>query len=86
MFMGAPVPTRGNNASEFSAKITMAYFRPWTLRSDSEEKDVVPYAGSLRKDSESWEYAFRNWLDGHILSQESMKYIGIFLSVSDSTT
>ena len=68
-FMGSPVPTKTNDASERSAMITMAYFHPWTLREDEEEGDVVPYAGSLRAGEDSWEKALTKWLAGHIVSQ-----------------
>ena len=68
-FMGAPVPSKGNNASEHSALLTMAYFHPWTLRAEEEEVDAVPYAGCLRADEENWEAALKKWLDGNIISQ-----------------
>ena len=80
-FMGSPVPSKRNNASEFSALLTMAYFHPWTLREGEEEGDVVPYAGSLRTGENSWEAALKKWLDGNIISQESLRYVGNFLSV-----
>ena len=67
--MGAPVSSKGNNASEHSALLTMAYFHPWTLRAEEEEVDAVPYAGCLRADEESWEAALKKWLDGNIISQ-----------------
>ena len=78
--MGAPVPSKGNNASERLALLTMAYFHPWTLRAEEEEYGVVPYAGSLRAGDESLETALKNWFDGHI-SQESSRYVCISLSV-----
>ena len=68
-FLGSPVPSKRNDASELSAMLTMAYFHPWTLRRDEEEGDVVPYAGSLRAGEDSWEQALTKRLDGNIISQ-----------------
>ena len=81
MFMGAPVPSKRANAVDHSAMLTMAYFHPWTLRADDEESDAVPFAGRLRGNDESWDTALRTWLDGNVLSCESVRYISNFLSV-----
>ena len=80
-FMGSPVPSKRNDAAEHSAMLTMAYFHPWTLRGNEEESDVVPYAGSLRAGEDNWEKALTKWLDGNIISQESLRYVGNVLSV-----
>ena len=80
-FMGSPVPSKRNDAAEHSAVLTMAYFHPWTLRADEEEGEVVPYAGSLRSGENTWEDALNKWLNGNIVSQEALKYVGNLLSV-----
>ena len=81
MFMGAPVPSKRADAVDHSAMLTMAYFHPWTLRADDEEGVAVPFAGRLRASEESWDTALRTWLDGNVISCESVRYISNFLSV-----
>ena len=80
-FLGSPVPCKRNDAAEHSAMLTMSYFHPWTLRADEEDGEVVPYAGSLKTGENTWEDALKKWLDGNIVSQEALKYVGNFLSV-----
>ena len=58
----------------------MAYFHPWTLRSQDAE-DHVPFAGHLRKSEETWQTALRTWLDGNVLCEEARRFVGNFLSV-----
>ena len=76
IFMGSPVPSKRNDAAEHSAMLTMAYFHPWTLRANEEEGEVVPYVGSLRTGERTWEDALKKWLNGNIVSQESLRYVG----------
>lgn len=77
-FMGAPVLTRAKQANERSCLLTMAYFHPWTLRAKDAEDKIVPYAGALRTHQETWPQALQKWLDGHIISQTSLRYVSIF--------
>ena len=79
-FWGSPLPRRGRSTADRNACIIMTYFHPWTLQ-ESRHDDHIPYAGALRKDSETWEGALRVWLDGNILCEESKRYIGNFMSV-----
>ena len=82
LFIGAPVPQKRNAAFERSALLTMAYFRPWTLRQGDADAAHVPHAGCLRDAAAgSWEDSLSSWLDGNVISQESVRYISIFLSV-----
>ena len=81
MFMGAPAPSKRENAAEHSAMLTMAYFHLWTLRAADAEGDIVPYAGCLRAEDLSWEEAIKLWLDGNVISHESARYVSNFLSV-----
>ena len=81
MFLGSPVPVKGCD-SQRSAMLTMVYFRPWTLWPDYEEEQrYVPYAGKLRPDDKTWQQELGDWLSGHVLSEESVRYINNFMSV-----
>ena len=79
-FAGAPLPRHRPGENQRAAAIVMSYFHPWTLRS-SDACENVPFAGNLRSSTETWQEAMESWLDGRILTQESKKYIGNFLSV-----
>ena len=81
MFIGSPIPLRHSDSADRSAMLTMAYFRPWTLRKEEAEESVVPFAGCLRGEDLSWQDALAVWLDGEVISEESMRYINNFLSV-----
>ena len=61
--------------------LTMAYFHPWTLRQQDEERSYVPYACSLRASDSTWQDALSQWLDGRVISQESVHSAYQFLSV-----
>ena len=63
-----------------AASIVMSYFHPWTLRV-SDATEHVPFAGHLRKSTESWQDAMSTWLDGNIVCEEARRYVGNFLSV-----
>ena len=58
----------------------MAYFHPWTLRS-ADIGAHIPHASQLKGNHATWQDALAYWLDGHILSAESMRYVSNFLSV-----
>ena len=58
----------------------MAYFHPWTLRQQDAD-DFVPWAGSLRRQEESWHEALKGWLEGNMLTLESARLLNNFLSV-----
>ena len=53
----------------------MTYFHPWTLRV-SDATEHVPYAGHLRKSTETWQDALALWLEGNILCEEARRYVG----------
>ena len=79
-FCGSPIPRHRKGEGERAAKITMAYFHPWTLR----PTDIcahVPHASQLKGNHHTWQDALAFWLDGRILSAESMRYVSNFLSV-----
>jgi hypothetical protein len=61
--------------------LTMAYFHPWTLRKNDAENSYVPLAGDLRAEDVSWQDALAMWLNGEVMSEESMRYINDVLSV-----
>ena len=48
VFVGSPFPMKRHDSSERSALLTMAYFHPWTLKTDYAQEDHVPFAGRLR--------------------------------------
>ena len=58
----------------------MTYFHPWTLLAEYGD-NFVPAVNSLRGDFTSWDAAMRVWLDGHILCEESRRYINNFLAM-----
>ena len=59
----------------------MAYFHPWTLRQQDAEDPFVPFAGKLRTDGNTWQEALATWLNGNVISEESVRYMNHFLSV-----
>ena len=65
---------------ERSAMLTMSCYHPWTLRQEDAEENHVPFAGCLRKES-TWETSLANWLDGNVISKESVKSFSHVLSV-----
>ena len=73
-FGGCPTPRHGPNTNERNAQIVLTYFHPWTLQEHSSDTDV-PFAGKLRADFPSWQDALTWWLDGHILCEESKRYV-----------
>ena len=81
MFIGSPVPWRRDDSADRSAMLTMAYFHPWTLRKNDAENSYVPFAGDLRAEDISWQDALATWLNGEVISEESMRYIHNVLSV-----
>ena len=79
-FAGSPMPNHRPEEDARAASIVMSYFHPWTLRV-SDATEHVPFAGHLRKSSETWQDAMSVWLDGNILCEESRRYVGNYLSV-----
>ena len=80
LFVNSPVPLKGYDA-ERSSMLTMAYFRPWTLRPNDAQERYVPYAGKLRPDDKTWQQEFDNWLSGQAICEEALKYINNFMCV-----
>ena len=72
-FIGAPIPHRRPAETERAGMITMAYFHRWTLRAADETQSIVPYAGNLRPQDATWELTLSMWLDGNVVSQESVR-------------
>ena len=79
-FFGSPIPKAKPGEMERTARLIMSYFHPWTLR-ESDADEHVPFAGNLRKSGESWDNALRTWLDGRVLTKESARHVGNFMSV-----
>ena len=79
-FAGSPLPSHRPEEEARAASIVMSYFHPWTLRV-SDATDHVPFAGNLRKSTETWQEAMSVWLDGNIVCEEARRYVGDFLSV-----
>ena len=81
VLVGSPVPMKRADSGERSAMLTMAYFHPWTLQTDGTDNNIVPYAGMLRKQGESWQAALSYLLNGNAVSHESVRYITNLMSV-----
>ena len=79
-FAGTPLSKHRSGEESRSATIVMAYFHPWTLRTEDSEEHV-PFAGQLRNSDETWQGALCRWLDGRILCEEARRYVGNFLPV-----
>ena len=79
-FAGAPLPKHSSGEHQRAAAIVMAYFHPWTLRSD-DQTEHVPQAGALRHQDETWQDALQTWLDTGVVCEEAARYVTNFLSV-----
>ena len=75
----APVPNRAGEDTESNAKLTMTYFRAWTLEKQRGTKHV-PYIRQLRGLEETWEKSLRRWLL-QLPCEETKRYVGNFLAV-----
>eukprot|EP00435_Cladocopium_sp_Y103_P058343 s631_g20.t1 len=78
-FAAAPVPQGFAENAEKNAKLTLTYFRAWTLDA-TRATFSVPYAGQLLGQFETWEMSLRHWLT-QMPSAETKRYVGNFLSV-----
>jgi len=78
--IAAPTPRHRDLEADRSALTTMTYFRPWTLRKEYASVHVPP-GSSLKGEHSTWQNALDMCLNGGIISNEPMKYIGSFLSV-----
>ena len=78
-FSHCPVPARLDENVNENARLTMAYFRAWTLDA-KRGTDAVPHVRALRGANESWEHALRTWLR-RLPCEETKRYIGNFMSV-----
>ena len=78
-FSHCPVPARLDENVNENARLTMAYFRAWTLDA-KRGTDAVPHVPALRGVDESWEHALRTWLR-RLPCEETKQYIGNFMSV-----
>ena len=75
----APVPSKWGDDVERNAKLTLTYFKAWTLNK-KRDSDAVPYVRRLREPQETWEDALRHWLL-RLPCEETKRYVGNFLSV-----
>ena len=66
---------------ERNAALIMTYFRPFTLNPEWNTEDV-PFLGQMCGQADSWHSSMQYWFDGHILSEESKRYIQNFLVVT----
>ena len=80
-FLHCPMPRRGEGERERNAALIMTYFRPFTLNPQWHTEDV-PFLGQMCGQSDSWHASMLYWFDGHILSEESKRYIQNFLVVT----
>jgi hypothetical protein len=75
----SPVPSKWGEEPERNAKLTLAYFRAWTLNKHRGNAEV-PHVYRLRKEDATWEQSLREWLL-QLPCEETKRYVGNFLSV-----
>ena len=75
----SPTPSKWGDDAEHNAKLTMAYFRAWTL-DKKRGNEVVPHIRQLRSAEVSWEQSLRIWLL-NLPCEETKRYVGNFLAV-----
>ena len=78
-FENSPVPLQKAGQEEVNARLTMTYFRAWTLDANNASANV-PFVGRLKAPTETWVQALRMWLT-HLPCEETKRYTGNFLSV-----
>ena len=78
-FENSPVPLHKDGQREANARLTMTYFRAWTLQAPMASGNV-PFVGRLKAAAESWVDALRMWLT-HLPCEDTKHYVGNFLSV-----
>ena len=75
----SPVPSKWGEEPERNAKLTLAYFRAWTLNKHRGNAEV-PHLHRLRREDATWEQSLREWLL-QLPCEETKRYVGNFLSV-----
>ena len=78
-FENSPVPLQKEGQREANARLTITYFRAWTLQAPLASGNV-PFVGRLKAAEETWVDALRMWLT-HLPCEETKQYVGNFLSV-----
>ena len=78
-FENSPVPLQKAGQEEINARLTMTYFRAWTLDANNASANV-PFVGRLKAPTETWVQALRMWLT-HLPCEETKRCTGNFLSV-----
>ena len=78
-FENSPVPQHTAGQAEQNARITLTYFRAWTLNATN-ASDNVPFAGRLKQTNQTWAQALRSWLT-LLPCEDTKRYVGNFLSV-----
>eukprot|EP00438_Fugacium_kawagutii_P001459 Skav211876 [mRNA] locus=scaffold1431:374175:389938:+ [translate_table: standard] len=75
----SPVPSKWGDDPERNAKLTLAYFRAWTLNKQL-ANEAAPHLQSLRLRDGTWEESLRQWLR-RLPCEETKRYVGNFLAV-----
>eukprot|EP00438_Fugacium_kawagutii_P017484 Skav217980 [mRNA] locus=scaffold496:402099:408191:- [translate_table: standard] len=75
----SPVPSKWGDDPERNAKLTLTYFRAWTLNKQR-ANEAVPHLQCLRDKDGNWEASLRQWLR-HLPCEETKQYVGNFLAV-----
>ncbi|CAK9052298.1 unnamed protein product [Durusdinium trenchii] len=78
-FENSPVPQRTVGQAEHNARLTLTYFRAWTLNTSNASANV-PFAGRLKEPTQTWAQALRLWLL-RVPCEETKRHVGNFLSV-----
>eukprot|EP00435_Cladocopium_sp_Y103_P075251 s10_g55.t1 len=74
-----PLTSKWGEEPERNAKLTLAYFKAWTLNKQCGNA-AVPHVRQLRQADATWEQSLREWLL-HLPCEETKRYVGNFLSV-----
>lgn len=78
-FENSPVPQHTVDQAEPNARLTLTYFRAWTLNARNASA-TVPFAGHLKGSQQTWLQALQAWLT-RLPCEETKRYVGNFLSV-----
>ena len=81
-FENSPVPIHKEGHLEANARLTMTYFRAWTLQAPA-ASGSVPFVGRLQATEQTWVDALRMWL-AHLPREETKHILEFSVRVSGS--
>ena len=80
-FDKCPMPRRGADEQNRTAAIILTYFHPFTLDPQLGSTHV-PFLGDLCDSGKSWHDTMLRWFNGHLLCEETKRYVQNFLVVT----